>query len=336
SLRFLEEPFRRRRWLVSRSDLFLATAGISLVIAGAGSVAWALDGWPERFTGRVAEQLALHDGDRPWTSVQADGELLRSHGEQWIGSSDAAAVPWGLLWGDSHAMAIIPAFADALRERGMNAAVVAHTATAPVLGWYNSDPVHGLNERSEELALEVFRLLERKQLRNVLLVACWSYYDCDEMRQALLRTVGQCRDAGINVWIMTQVPFQPLSVPRVLWYVAMTGDDERAYSAKTTEWNGISGNGDEFLSELQRAGVQVLDIRPKFLDSSGGCYVMQHEGRSLYADSNHLTPFGAEKLVLPFLRTELFQSPTTVLPNGLTAPGRGQPAGHSGLSKGSQ
>ncbi len=67
---------------------------------------------------------------------------------------------------------LVPALAAALRERGLNAGVVAHTATAPVLGRYNVDRLHGLNEQSESLGHEVFLLLERRNLRKVLLVAC--------------------------------------------------------------------------------------------------------------------------------------------------------------------
>jgi len=109
----------------------------------------------------------------------------------------------------------------------------------------------------------------------------------------------------------------------------MTGADARVYSAKVTDWNGISGNGEAFLSELQMAGVQILDIRPQFLDSLAGCYVMQHEGRSLYADSNHLTPFGAETMVLPILRSELFNSRTAGTSNGDAVPEAASSSGQS-------
>ena len=132
-------------------------------------------------------------------------------------------------------MSVVPALDQWLRERDLTAYVAAHTATAPVLGWYNIDRVHGLNEASEEFGQEVVQLVRRKQLKNVLLVACWSYYDCPEMQAAFLQTVRELRSADAQVWILTQVPFHPHSVPRVLWYAAITGENAQQYSDRSRD-----------------------------------------------------------------------------------------------------
>jgi peptidoglycan/LPS O-acetylase OafA/YrhL len=305
SLSFVENPIRRRSILRSQSSVFAAGLIASVGIALVSSAIYGGNGLPGRFADGPAKTLALIDTEQPRRSRQANAAVIRADEAERIGSPDPDAKIWGVMWGDSHAMSIVPALDQWLREHELGAYVATHTATAPVLGWYNIDPVHGLNEASEEFGHEVVELVRRRQLKNVLLVACWSYYDCPEMQAALLQTVSELRSADAQVWILTQVPFHPHSVPRVLWYGAVTGQSVQQYAAGITAWNGIAGDGPDFIRQLELLGAKVLDIRPPFMNAEGQHYIMEIDGRGCYADSNHLNDYGALKVVLPFLRSHL-------------------------------
>ena len=308
SLSFVENPIRRRNLLRSQSSVFAAGFIVSVGIALVGFAIYVGKGLPGRFTDGPAKTLALIDTEQPRRTRQMNAALIRADEAERIGSPDPDAKMWGVMWGDSHAMSIVPALDQWLRENELGAYVAAHTATAPVLGWYNIDPVHGLNEASEEFGHEVAELVRRRQLKNVLLVACWSYYDRPEMQAALLQTVSELRSADAQVWILTQVPFHPHSVPRVLWFGAVTGQNVQQYAAGITEWNGIAGDGPDYIRQLELMGAKVLDIRPAFVNAEDRHYLMEIDGRGCYADSNHLNDYGALKVVLPFLRSHLTAS----------------------------
>jgi len=77
-----------------------------------------------------------------------------------------------LIWGDSHAMVIIPAVDAYLKSIGESGKQVTHFATAPVLGFYNKR-IGGLNENAIEYNSAVLAYVKRHRVRNVLIVGWW-------------------------------------------------------------------------------------------------------------------------------------------------------------------
>ena len=310
SWRFVETPFRARRVVASGKGM-LVFAGIALVaVALSGTSVVALNGFPHRFSPEVLAyargaddsafvvDLSLHDVERERLSP--------------IGIRDLAAPVRVVVWGDSFAMAAMPAFDSLLKERGVAGRAATHSLTAPVLGFFKKRKF-GLGADSLRFNRAVLSFIEAHHPSDVFLVGQWSSYagssdtpDSISLDSALLATVRQVVRAGARPWVLLQVPTQSFDVPRALARAAILGEDIEGKSARPSPWNGLSGEGPEILRLVEGVGGHVLDPRPWFLDPTGHHYIVQKEGRPLYRDSGHLTTEGAYIVLLPFLR-EAFQ-----------------------------
>jgi len=136
-----------------------------------------------------------------------------------IGVRDTSLPISVMIWGDSHAMAIVPAFDAYLKEVGLRGCVATHSATAPVLNYYR--PQKALRSRSIPFSEAVVSYIERNHIPNVVLAAAWKgYKDPDEGGSAevlpsIVTTIKRLRSIGTQPWIVLDIPGQEVDVPRV-------------------------------------------------------------------------------------------------------------------------
>jgi peptidoglycan/LPS O-acetylase OafA/YrhL len=319
SWRFIESPFRRRSLCSSRKSIYGFAATTLATSFALGLILIIMHGFPQRMPKHLWSSDPQDDFQNLKEMTTADivsGNLLP------LGVRGLSQPTSVLLWGDSHAMAALPAFDELLRRRGVFGQAAIHTATAPVLGYYLEAGQWGLNKEALNFNAEVVSYVERRHIPNVVMVAFWSQYtsgisvptqpstpggswpdQCSSLRYALLATVKKLVSVGSQPWILLQVPTQPYDVPRLLLKVPPTTRDlnEGRFCAKPGPYNGISGNDSGFLVQLKKAGARVIDPRSAFLDSKRDLYRISMNGVILYRDSNHLTESGSKMILIPFL-----------------------------------
>src|SRR5580704_2760991 len=121
---FVENPFRGREAIGSRAWIFSGAAVITLLFAAYGGLAIASDGFPARFSGEA--RVLMNARDDFWKRRdECDGKVCR------VGVADAEET--FLLWGDSHAGALAPAFEQLALEDKQAGAVAFESACAPLL-----------------------------------------------------------------------------------------------------------------------------------------------------------------------------------------------------------
>ncbi|MBY0277393.1 acyltransferase [Candidatus Binatia bacterium] len=313
--RFVETPFRERRVLATwRSFAGIAAGALVLTIA-AGGVVSATGGLPQRFPPASLRALEAKS-DRAFlrdvsvADVQA-GNVVR------IGAATSAAPPRLLVWGDSHAMAALPAFAALLAERGEAGVAVTHVSSAPVVGFVReAQPRFGLGAQAPRWAEAVLAFAHEQRIADVVLIANWNGYRgadgerAAELEAALLVTVERLVAAGSRPWVLLQIPRQSIDVPEAMARAAAHGDDPTPFLARPASppSNGIADGDPQLAERIVAAGGRVLDPRPRFLDASGARYVVTSGDVVLYADTHHLTASGARAVLLPLLR-DAFPSP---------------------------
>lgn len=316
SWKFVEMPFRRRQVCASRRGILtFAGTGLATVFV-IGIVILSSNGVSNRFSKQVAEYAAakrdhafLHDLT---TADILAGNLVRIG---VTGSNDGIKL---LVWGDSHAMAALPAFDALCKEKSIAARAATHVATAPVLGFFReSRSRFGLGRASLAYNEAVLSYIQANEIPDVVLVANWLGYARDkgmdrsaDLEKALLNTVERLIDAETRVWILLQIPAHAFDVPTVLARAAATEREISAFCAKPDNSNGLSGDDMDFHRRLAAAGARILDPRPRFLDPSGSFYIVASSGSALYVDTHHLSTKGAEIILLPLLR-EAFINNTT-------------------------
>ncbi|RON55336.1 acyltransferase family protein [Pseudomonas frederiksbergensis] len=317
SWRFVETPFRERRLLAGRRQILVAAGFGVLVLGLAGQALRWTDGLPSRLSDE-ALQYAKGKEWRPELmkclvdDKTPDDKLFCRYGDPAIASSKT------LVWGDSHATALIPIFDDGARKHGVSVMLASSPGCLPVAGLEYDQTCARFNRRVEQA-------LKPQSVGDVVLVARWSLYLYGDVKgdlghalkkpggrydrtvaeqqlaDGLRARVQQLRAGGHRVWLIKEVPLQPFSPPYRLSRLAML----HRPTADVGMDVAVHLKRQAFISQLfaqiaaSDSGVAVVDPAPRLCDSSGLCRV-ELNGHSLYTDDNHLSEIGA-RFVAPVL-----------------------------------
>ena len=314
SWRFVETPFRKRQWCASRKSVFAFGVIAIAAVAGFGGLVQLGAGFPQRLSAEARE----------YANAKLDFVFLNELSAEEV--QEGRLIPLGmttpdtpdgsitwLVWGDSHAMAAIPAIDAFMREQHWCGQAATHTATVPVVNYRSSywSDTSAFNEA-------VLTHVKAHRIPNVMLVAYWDNYKhasnpdlpgVPTFDDSLLMTVQRIVQAGAQPWIMLDVPTHDFDVPREL---ARSACNLTSISPKRTmpdPTRGIPGNDPQLIAKLRDAGAIIIDPRPAFLSDDGSHYVVVSHGISLYRDSNHLSTRGAKLMLMPLLRKAITERP---------------------------
>ncbi len=300
--RWVEQPFRKRSILHERRHLFVAAGCASAALAAAGMAVVFAHGVPQRIPQAARDYFAGRDDAMPTANTTLQD--AREGAFQPLGVRDATAALDLLVWGDSHAGAILPAIDLLARKNGVRAAAATHPSTLPLLGYESSG---GFSLRGESRAFNqaVLDFVRAKRVRAVLLAAAWHGYDDEDgrMRMGLQTTIAALREAGAAIWIMKQVPQHNVDVPKALAAAVLFDRPLEEHALTLAQHRSASRVQDEMFSAIAVPGVRFLESLPFFMAEADRCRIAA-DGRSLYRDAHHLSTKGAIRLVPLF--EELF------------------------------
>ena len=307
SWRFVETPFRKRQWCASRKSM-LTFGVIAIAIVGAGGGLLQLKaGFPHRLSAE-ARELANAKLDFGFLNELSTEDVLAGKliplGAASPSTPDAP-ISW-LIWGDSHAMAAIPAFDALLKEQQLCGQAATHTATVPVINYRSSywSDTSAFNDA-------VLAHVKARRIANVALVAYWENYKLNmhpdlpgvaTFDDSLVMTVQRIVQAGARPWILLDVPTHDFDVPRELARAACSRSSINPKRMMPDPSRALPGNDPQLLTRLQDAGATIIDPRPAFLSDDGSHYIVVSQGIPLYRDSNHLSTRGAKLMLMPLLR----------------------------------
>jgi len=290
SWRFVEIPFRNRRLLPSRSQLFTAAAFA--------------------FIGLFSSGIVLYRGYAPGSQLSARTQNLATTGKfdmSYVRELVAEDVPSKLvhlgvtnrpakllIWGDSHAMAILPTIDGLCQAAGITAIAATHAATAPVVGYFSRNR-WGMHERAVPFNSAVMDYIKAGNVEAVMLVACWKMYGKEaEFQTALGKTIDLLLAAKVSVYLMKEVPTYEFNVSKALVRYSHKGRDltqlgvnlasvESEESVPKEVWQRLAARGVHFLEP-----VPILQARSK-----SDTFLPYDEGGSFYYDHFHLSTYGA-------------------------------------------
>ncbi|MEJ1968879.1 MAG: acyltransferase family protein [Rhizomicrobium sp.] len=313
SWRHIERPFRGpaipRRTIFLLAGLAIAT---TLVLCGA---LFALQGLPQRFTPDIRRIFAEADDSEPrrHDCFNRTAEDVAAGRICAIGDTRAAS-PSFVLWGDSHADAILPAVADAARRAGRKGLFVAHGRCPPLLLLSLTDEPTG---RCAQLNAAALALIRRDRIGEVVLAARWPYYDqgtgfgpdASEVRHLIDLAPAAPHDADqhaafarvlertiralghVKIVLVATVPEPGFDVPQVLARDALhhLAADRRPTRDGYAVRNAFVLR--DFADLRRRYAVTVVDPAAA-LCATGRC-TLARDGRPLYVDHHHLSALGA-------------------------------------------
>jgi peptidoglycan/LPS O-acetylase OafA/YrhL len=287
---YIEQPFRTRRLLSRRAGFSLAMFASAAVLVGWGATLGLRQGFPSRLPEsalRFADDAIV---DERWSR----NTEVRDFPDRVVRIGDPTEPARVLVWGDSHAMAILPAIEALCADEQQSAFVIAHSSTAPLLDFMTRKK-HGLGERAPEFSRAALEFITLKQVRVVILAALWAEYrEFPNFDASLESTVKALTERGVQVYFLADVPRFPADVPSTLTLCAWNGrTPQLGYSLdKYARDNG-------YLIELAPVftsfGVIVLDPST-YLPAARGL-IMPFDGEGAwFRDSHHLSTRGALRM----------------------------------------
>jgi peptidoglycan/LPS O-acetylase OafA/YrhL len=295
SYRFVETPFRRKSILPTTRKAF-AFGGITAAALVTAAVALIFSRGAEF---RLSPEAAL---------IARSGAPIKYRIELNPQDIPERLVPFGspdgkttlFVWGDSHAMALLPAIDEAAGELGIKGFAAAHSSTAPVLNYYIPSR-WGLNELAPAFnrkVLDHIASIAKTTTVGVLLVARWKGHvreaSMNEFEQALQITIRELNSSQSKVFLVKEVPSFPFSPPKAMPLADLLGKPVDTYRTSLNAHRQAQASLDDVFARLMPPGIEVLDPAPIFSSADGLIYPADGQG-SLWQDSHHLSTHGSMK-----------------------------------------
>lgn len=317
SWRYVERPFRSGDFRWSQPSL-LRGAGFAVAATAACAALLVFDqGLPQRFSPEIRTILAEASDHEPSITecfgLTADD--VRNGRLCPIGAKVQQAS--FLLWGDSHADALLPAIQSIARRTGRAGLFAGTDSCPPLLGVRRADTAKcaAFNDAVAEIATS-------KSIKEVILEARWAknaegssfgqepservrlYDDISQGRneketrdvfyRGLDRTVRALARAGKKVVLVASVPEVGFPVPAVLARARMADPNAKLSTSAAVYRERQRFVLWAFADMHRRYGAQV--IYPDRVLCKGGFCKIALGGRPLYRDGHHLSVFGASQL----------------------------------------
>jgi peptidoglycan/LPS O-acetylase OafA/YrhL len=307
SWKWIEVPIRTRqfpksnRWFVSWALI------VSIVILATGILFWKSDGLPWRFPPetRVQGIAWLWEGDFPPKCVHISFDKIAAGRLCSVGPQDDAAVR-GVVWGDSHAMALLPAYEQLAKLHHMRLYFAVRTSCRPLLGTINKR--EDWSKQCSEFNAAAAQAVRQLDPRLLILNAHWTDVDTDlvslssedvdpeasNFKRGLLKTLQASGSSNRSICIVMDVPEFKYVLPTALGVARKRGISEDFLKLTRTEAQERYRGPERDIRALaqQQPGVRYVD--PKDLLCRGDSCIFESNGQLLYGDRDHLSWVGAQ------------------------------------------
>lgn len=288
SWRFLETPLRHGTVGFRRSTVFAAAACVGTLVIAAGWCVQELKGLPQRFSPELQRILASMKAPR----FQKFVLLADVTGNRLPEFGDRSGKRKCLIWGDSHAMALIPALDETCRELGIRGFQATYGATLPLMD-FRSARDGSAPEQYDEAVLN--RILAA-EFDIVILAGYWSRdSDNPDFLPSLQETITLLSSTGVRVVIMRDVPTQAGNASSLIAAPLRRGTDLEEVGVTLEQHRRRQQAADDALADLAAGSVSVVDPAPFLIDETKRCRIVMN-GECLYSDEHHLSVAGARRL----------------------------------------
>ena len=307
SLRYIERPFRERRFAPSRKKVFLFTGLVSLLIMMAGLSLWKTRGVPAR----LPAEVAVFDATKGDAFFQKSRSFIDK--EKSIALLGAKNKPCKLMvWGDSHAGVLLSMIDEICHENNISALAATKGQHPPVLAWSGADPAsfqHAIKTQyADKVMSHIRRLVQSSELEHVLLVFRWNYYlenvprAADDavpvagFQGALIKTVKTLEQLGLEVSVLLEVPDFGVHVPKAVALHHWRGLPEPRLNQQ--QHNERQQFYMPLIKRLQAEtpNVRLIDASPYFISKERQVSFIDEQAKLLYRDDHHLTEHASMRL----------------------------------------
>lgn len=300
SWKFVENPFRgRTRLIASRRLLFSVAAFASLAFASFGGLLYLRHGLPSRFDHQVLDLLTRNY----WAQNETCQDRLCPVG-------DNRATPSFVIWGDSHAGALVPGLDPIAKANQLSGWIATSSGCAPLLGFkrYDVDDPAKCARFNDYVLGQV----AVQHIGTVFLHGRWAAYsegnrgpgkyiyltsdrvpekDYAVFERECRATVEQLQRLHVKVILVASVPEVWMDVPTVLARTAISGTRSRP-EFPYAEYLAREGRVLALFAKLSEQYSIPIIYPHQILCRGSGCAVGDGH-HAFYIDDSHLSVQGA-------------------------------------------
>lgn len=290
SWRFIESPARKKIDPKSQKRLvsfLLATAPALILLAGIIVV-------EKGFPGRVPELT------NKYMSVATDKQFIfegtiddaKEGRFPKFGSKNAKSKC--LVWGDSHAMHLMPGITASALKNEVEIIQATHSSTCPLLGLVHEGP--SFSNKAEEFSRLVVKYCESNGVDKVILSGVWSVYSSyPKFKNEFIETIQQLRSMKIKVAVVLDVAVQTQDPPRYFavreWWWGEIDPDQQQLLGQSHEDYLLRNQCNRFIIDEADEKFTLIDPKSIFVNEKG-IWPMAIDGLLLYRDAGHLSTEG--------------------------------------------
>ncbi|MCB1506294.1 MAG: acyltransferase [Hyphomicrobiaceae bacterium] len=276
SYKFIEQPFRAPKELLSRTGVFAASISSLAALAAIGAAVIHYDGFVSRLPRDVAQLLTYRR--YKYQSIYREGKCFMRPEQGWqdLDSVNCLASRDALLWGDSHAADIYHGLNGLLSKRGIKLSQATSSACAPILNLKSSK-----RPNCKSFNDNVFKWITTNKPRIVIMATTWRSGNLTDA----LATIAKVRTLGATVILIGNRPNFKTPVSEILAYRALNGDRRTTIA--------MTANDDKLRNAFTSKGVNYVSLLKK-LCHNNSCTVITKSGIPIQWDLNHFTREGQE------------------------------------------
>ena len=298
SWRFIERPVRARILMKSTRTLLVGVGVGSAGILLAGLVLWNSDGFPQRFAPETRGLIV---------SMTATPELVRCVEEVSLEQVRAGRVcnygpgdpsPKVLLWGDSHALAMMPAVKELAKAHGMHVYFVAKYNCLPLFAPLNPTRIDTATDRygCANFNTAVLDAVTRLEPELIILDGAWAAGEPPphepDIAAGVEQTVSRVGHHSRSICVVFAVPMLKYAVSDAL-FVARRRHIPDDF-LRVSRADALAQHRDmehDMRAVAERSGLTLVDPKDALCPADSCLY--KADDRSLYFDDSHLSVYGA-------------------------------------------
>jgi hypothetical protein len=323
--KFIETPFRKAGGVFkTRRTIFAAALLTIAAMGGTGVAIKMLDGVPQRFSEQAMAYAKGAEDRNPIAPQCREDSYERLLKDDVCESNAGSGIePSFILWGDSYADAMTPAFISLSKKYGKNGYVAFKHGCPPIFDIHMTK-----NDVKKPYCREYndahFAFIKKHNIKHVYMVANWSSWVTNKqlyfedrnwyapyagrydniVLAGVQRTVDELQKLGVKTYFLLNTPSMSVDPPRALAIETMLGvSNSKVYIDKARYLSSRAVDMDHFVAENKNSRLVIAD--PILMMCPEEKCIAARDGHSLYFDTGHVSVHGANylaPLIEPFFK----------------------------------
>lgn len=322
SWKYIETPLRKSKptqqnpLFAKKSTIFFYSLITSGLILGTSAYIYFSGGKPDRLSPSAA---LLAGGQRDFNTRRDEchnmtfSRLRETKGCLLGEKTSPVSTLSFFAYGDSFMDTLAPALDRLAQDHNLHGSYATYSSCPPVFDIRRTNQLDNPGEHDcRGFNNTIKELIDRNSIRNVIWFARWNGYTTkflvadDEtapeniqdsvklFKKHIYESAKYFSDRKVNLYIITQPPEYDINVPQSLAKAAMTHKNTSNFGLSQESYIKQRAMTDDLFTSIHSLPhVTIIDVSGLFCETGASHCRIEHNGYSLYRDTNHLSTQGA-------------------------------------------